>query len=144
MVNVSFATDPGSDKPAVPERLGGNLGYFWFFSADNPEIFVKVVSACQTPFARVWFFASGLTNLGVRIHVTDRWSGLTKTYINPIGQPFGPIRTPVVFRVRLLEVAARETHSARNAAAGSILVTPRAGSQIATHRHRAQEQPDDA
>ena len=31
-------------------------------------------------------------------------------------------------------------HSARNAAAGSILVTPRAGSQIASSRHRGQEE----
>ncbi len=92
VVNVVFATESGSDSPAIPERLGGNLGYFWFFSADNPEIFVKVVSACETQFNRVWFFASGLTNLGVRIQVTDRWSGLTKTYINPIGQPFAAIQ----------------------------------------------------
>jgi hypothetical protein len=92
VVKVSWAPDHGIDKPAVPERLGGSLGYFWFYSADNPEIFVKIVSACQTPFAREWFFASGLTNLGVRIQVTDRWSGLTKTYVNPVGQPFVPIQ----------------------------------------------------
>ena len=72
LINVSWATGRRPEYAAVPARLGGNLGYFWFFSPDNPEIFVKIVSACDTPFERVWFFASGLTNLGVRIEVTDR------------------------------------------------------------------------
>jgi hypothetical protein len=92
VVDVVWSPGDGTDTPATPARLGANLGYFWFFSADNPEIFVKIVSACETQFARVWFFASGLTHLAVRIQVTDRWTGLTKTYINPGGFAFFPIQ----------------------------------------------------
>jgi hypothetical protein len=92
LVTVSWAPGDGTETRAVPERLGANLGYFWFFSADNPEVFVKVIDACDTRWARVWFFASGLTNLGVRIEVTDRSTGLTKTYLNPVGSPFAAIQ----------------------------------------------------
>jgi hypothetical protein len=92
VVDVSWAPGDGTETRAVPERLGANLGYFWFFSSDNPEIFVKIVDACDTRWGRVWFFASGLTNLGVRIVVTDRSTGLTKTYFNAVGSPFASIQ----------------------------------------------------
>ena len=61
---------PAATNPRYRSAWEANHGYFWFYSADNPEIFVKIVSACETPFARVWFFASGLTNLG-RAHRGD-------------------------------------------------------------------------
>ena len=76
----------------MPARLGSNHGYFWFYTPDNPEIFVKIVSACETPFQNVWFFASALTNLRVRIEVDDRFTGLRKTYVNEAGVPFAPIQ----------------------------------------------------
>jgi hypothetical protein len=91
VVSVRWTSVSGSDKVATSEQLGPSHGYFWFYSADNPEIFVKMVSACSTPHNRVWFFASGLTNLGVLIEVMDRSTFITKTYINPIGSSFAPI-----------------------------------------------------
>jgi len=92
VVRVSWSPGDGSEFLAVPVQLGASLGYFWFYSPENPEIFVKMVSACETPWARVWFFASGLTNLGVRIDVMDRFTFATKTYFNQVGVPFGPIQ----------------------------------------------------
>lgn len=92
VVRVTWATGDGSESVATPERLGASHGYFWFYTPENPEIFVKIVSACDTPWDRVWFFASGLTNLGVRIEVEDRHTLTTKTYFNPVEVPFAAIQ----------------------------------------------------
>jgi len=43
-------------------------------------------------FQRFWFFAAGLTNVEVQIDVTDTETGITRTYTNPINQPFTPIQ----------------------------------------------------
>ena len=96
VVNV-FRKDGFNELQANHERLGSTLGYFWFYTPDNPEIFVKVVSACDTPFERVWFFASGLTNQGVRIEILDRWTFQTRTYENPSGVAFIPIQDTTGF-----------------------------------------------
>ena len=81
-----------TEARASHERLGTSHGYFWFYTPDNPEIFVKIVSACETPFQRVWFFASGLTNQAIEIEVLDRWTFQTKTYLSPAGTAFLPIQ----------------------------------------------------
>ena len=95
-INV-FWSSGFSEYAAVPARLGSNHGYFWFYTPENPEIFVKMVSACDTPFESVWFFASGLTNLGVSIEVRDLTTFLTRTYVNPLGTPFAPILDTIGF-----------------------------------------------
>ena len=66
-------------------------GYFWFFSPDNIELAVKVLDACDTPFASFWVFAAGLTNVGVQITVTDTRTDTTVTYDNPLGRRFETI-----------------------------------------------------
>jgi hypothetical protein len=76
---------------AVPVRLDERSGAFWFFTPQNPEVFVKIVPACVPPFDRVWFFASGLTDVAVTILVTDRESGIERAYGNPPGRPFRSI-----------------------------------------------------
>jgi len=52
---------------------------------------VKVLNACGMRSPHYWFFAAGLTNVGVDVTVTDTKAGTTKTYQNPIGTPFQPI-----------------------------------------------------
>ncbi|MFA6957347.1 MAG: PKD domain-containing protein [Thermoanaerobaculia bacterium] len=69
--------------------LGGDTGYFWFFNKDNVELVIKVLDGCALN-SRYWVFAGGLTNVGVRIIVTDMTTGLPKEYVNPIGQAFPP------------------------------------------------------
>jgi len=69
--------------------LGGDTGYFWFFNKDNVELIIKVLDGCALN-SRYWVFAGGLTNVGVRIIVTDMATGLPKEYVNPIGQAFPP------------------------------------------------------
>jgi len=77
-------------------QLTTETGYFWFFSRNNLEIFVKVLDACSS-FQHTWVFASGLTDVGVTLTVTDTRTGITNTYNNPIGTPFPPIQDTHAF-----------------------------------------------
>ncbi len=46
-------------------------GLFWFFSADNPELIVKVIDGCGYN-NRAWVYYSAGTNVGFTITVTDK------------------------------------------------------------------------
>ena len=40
---------------------------------------------------RFWVFATGLTDVGVELTVTDGNTGAVRSYSNPLGEPFSPI-----------------------------------------------------
>ena len=44
-----------------------------------------------------WVFAGGLTDVGVRIKVTDTVTGAAKSYSNAVGTPFQPIQDSSAF-----------------------------------------------
>lgn len=97
-VQATFATGAGQtgNGMAVPET--SDTGLFWFFSASNIEVIVKVVNACS--FAggpRYWVFAGGLTNVQVVLTVTDTQTGSMQVYRNPQGTPFAPIQDTNAF-----------------------------------------------
>jgi pre-peptidase len=98
-VQATFATPQGQtgNGMAIPET--SDTGLFWFFSASNIEMVIKVVNACS--FAggpRYWVFAGGLTNVQVVLTVTDTSTGTVKTYTNPQGVPFAPIQDTSAFQ----------------------------------------------
>lgn len=62
---------------------------FSFFSPANLEMFVKVVDGCSFN-GHFWVFASGLTNLGVSLRVTDTVGGTIFVHNNRSGQTFTP------------------------------------------------------
>jgi plastocyanin len=66
-------------------------GLFWFFSADNPELLVKVLNACSFS-GHIWIFASAGTNVGVTLTITDTHNGTQKVYTNPDLQEMIPIQ----------------------------------------------------
>ena len=90
-------TPSGPTSDATPQRTGPNAAQFWFFEPDNPEIFVKLVNACETEFDAVWVFVSGLTDLGVSVVVTDAETGLERVYDGPAGQPFAAVTDTSAF-----------------------------------------------
>lgn len=93
VVEVTWQDFAGGTGSGTPVKFNDRAGQFWFFSSENPELTVKVLDAC-TAFGRWWFFAAGLTNVGVEIRVTDYLDSshpATKTYVNPGGRPFQPI-----------------------------------------------------
>ena len=64
--------------------LTGDTGEFWFFSANNIELVIKVVDG--TSFnGHFWVFYGALSNLEYDIVVTDTTTGAVKTYHNPLG-----------------------------------------------------------
>jgi hypothetical protein len=65
--------------------LTNDTGYFWFFSANNVELVLKVVDgrAVNNFF---WVFYGALSDVAYTITVTDTVTGAVKTYSNPQGR----------------------------------------------------------
>ncbi len=94
---TAFWTNPDNSSgsgTAVP--LSGDSGYFWFFSADNIELVVKVLDGCAVN-SNHWVFASGLTNVNVTMIVEDTVTGRSQTYLNPQGQAYQPLQDTSAF-----------------------------------------------
>jgi Tol biopolymer transport system component len=56
-------------------------GLFWFFSADNPEMLIKVINACELN-QKFWVYYSAATNVGLTVTVTDTQTGGSVVYRN--------------------------------------------------------------
>jgi ELWxxDGT repeat protein len=69
---------------AVP-LSGGDTGYFWFFSAANVEVVLKVLDG-RGVNGRFWVFYGALSNVEYELTVTDTETGTVKTYRNPSGR----------------------------------------------------------
>ena len=96
-VRTAWQTNGGNTGSGQAVTVTGDTGYFWFFGADNVELVVKVINGCAAPSPSYWFFAAGLTNVGVDLTVTDTKTGVTRTYHNPVNQPFAPIQDTGAF-----------------------------------------------
>ena len=64
--------------------LTSDTGEFWFFSANNIELVVKVVDG-RAFNNKYWVFYGALSNVQYTITVTDSLTGALKTYVNPNG-----------------------------------------------------------
>lgn len=80
----------GSTGTAAPRFESDESIKFTFFTPENLELFVKVIDGCGYN-GHYWIFASGLTNLGVSLRVTDTLSGTVYVHDNPSGQTFAPL-----------------------------------------------------
>ncbi len=67
---------------AVP--LTTDTGYFWFFTANNVELVVKVVDG-RAFNGRFWVFSGALSDVGYTITVTDTTTGAARHYTSPAG-----------------------------------------------------------
>jgi photosystem II stability/assembly factor-like uncharacterized protein len=96
-VTATFQQTPeGPSAPATAVPLTSDTGYFWFFDAANVEMVSKVLNGCATN-GHYWFFAGGLTNVGVQIKVKDAFTGAEQDYSNPVGTAFVPIQDTSAF-----------------------------------------------
>jgi plastocyanin len=95
-IEASWQTASGAVGPAFAVPLTADSGYFWFFEPSNVELIVKVLDACSFEKGN-WFFAGGLTDVGVELRVTDTFTGEVKTYTNPVRTPFLPIQDTGAF-----------------------------------------------
>lgn len=77
-VQVAFQTATANGVGiAVPQT--GDTGSFWFFSANNVELMIKLVDG-RPVNGKFWFFAGALSDVAYTITVTDLVGGTTKTY----------------------------------------------------------------
>lgn len=95
-VQATFRTAQGQTGNAQAFKLTDETGYFWFFNQQNVEVVTKVLNGCGFN-NRYWVFAAGLTNVRVDMTVTDTATGATRTYINPLNNPFPPIQDTNAF-----------------------------------------------
>jgi hypothetical protein len=74
----------GTSGVGTGTALTSDTGEFWFFSANNIELVVKVVDgrAFNNHF---WVFYGALSNVQYTITVTDTQTNAVKTYTNPSG-----------------------------------------------------------
>lgn len=84
-------TGTGGAAQALQPSVTSDTGLFWFFSANNIEIIIKVVAGCPVN-NRIWVFSGGLTDVAYTITVTDTVTGVSKTYSNPQSTPSEPIQ----------------------------------------------------
>jgi hypothetical protein len=80
----------GSTGVAKPQLESDESIKFSFFAPANLEVFAKVIDGCGYN-GHYWIFASGLTNLGVALRVTDTTTGEAYEIDNPSGQTFAPV-----------------------------------------------------
>ena len=96
-VIVEWTHNPGLIHGfAIPVRFTSDSGAFWFFNDANYELMVKVLNGCGVN-NKMWFFAAGLTDVGVNITVTDHLTDTQRHYENPIGRPFEVITDTSAF-----------------------------------------------
>ncbi len=84
-VEVDWRDFAGRTGAGFVRELSGDTGSFWFFSASNPEMVVKVLDGIGTN-AHFWVFAGALGNLELELTVSDTVTGDRRTYSSSLGQ----------------------------------------------------------
>ncbi len=85
-VRVSWRTGAGNQGPGHAVPFGSDdSGLLWFFNPSNWEMLIKVLDGCPVN-ERYWVFFAAVTNVEFTLTVTDTTSGVTRIYLNPLGQ----------------------------------------------------------
>ncbi len=79
---VHWTDARGRHGAGHPVQLTDDTGYFWFFSASNVELMVKVLDA-RAVNGNFWVFFGALSNVEYTINVVDTVSGELHSYYNP-------------------------------------------------------------
>jgi hypothetical protein len=95
-VEATWQAASGSSGAGHAANLTSESGFFWFFDSSNVELVVKALDACAIGDGQ-WFFAAGMTTVGVQLKVTDTLTGDVKNYANIVGVPFPPILDTAAF-----------------------------------------------
>jgi len=95
-VRATWQTTSGSQGAAHVVALTDDAGYFWFFDQSNVELVVKILDGCGVN-GRFWVFAAGMTNVETHLQISDSLMGVSRSYVNPMGQAFAPILDTLAF-----------------------------------------------
>jgi CSLREA domain-containing protein len=94
-VQVLWTTATGNGAGQAIQ-LTDESGFFTFFDPSNVELTVKILNGCGLG-GHYWVFLSGLTNVGVKVTITDTKTGVVKTYNNPLNRTFTPVTDTSAF-----------------------------------------------
>lgn len=83
-VQVEWRTTTPQVGAGTAKPLTTDTGYFWFFSASNIELVVKVLDA-RGINGHFWVFYGALSDVQYTITVTDSLTGRERIYRNPQG-----------------------------------------------------------
>jgi hypothetical protein len=81
---------------ALADRGISHGGLFWFFSADNPEVLIKVLDGCASN-QHFWVYFSAAIDVGLTLDVLDEHTGQHYQRTFPDG-----VAVPVVQQVNAL------------------------------------------
>ena len=101
-VRVVYATtqaggQQGFGTATALSQLGVDRGgLMTFFSADNPEMLIKVLDGCAVN-GHKWVFYSATTNVALETTVTDSFTGNFVRYHNPDLNPAPPVQHTTAF-----------------------------------------------
>jgi len=95
-VRATWEKQDGETGDAVAWPLTGDTGLYWFFDSSNVEMVLKVLDGCKENGHR-WVFAGGLTDVGVKMTVTDTETGEVRPFTNPPGTLFRPVQELMAF-----------------------------------------------
>ncbi len=84
-VTVAWRTTDGHSGQGQATSLTGDTGYFWFFSANNVELVVKVVDG-RAVNSCFWVFYGALSDVEYTITVRDTATGRSKAYSGQQGR----------------------------------------------------------
>ena len=88
-VDVNWEDFEGETGFARPNKLQETTTNFWFFNEENIEMTLKVLDGTAIN-GNYWVFFGSLTNVAFSVTVSDRETGATYTYDNPLGN-FGSV-----------------------------------------------------
>jgi plastocyanin len=108
LIDATWTKPDGESRPGHAVALTAESGYFWFLEPDNVEVAAKTLDGCAVN-GRFWIFSAGLTNLAVRMTVTDTTTNQSRTYVNPQGVPFQTIADTTTFGACPAVAASNET-----------------------------------
>ncbi|HEV7509386.1 MAG TPA: hypothetical protein VGS07_31205 [Thermoanaerobaculia bacterium] len=84
-VEVAWDANGTSGSGQVVPGAAADSGLFWFFSAENWELMVKVLDGCALN-GNYWVYSAATTDVHYVLTVTDTLTGQMKRYENPAGK----------------------------------------------------------
>jgi photosystem II stability/assembly factor-like uncharacterized protein len=124
-VAVDWRTADGRSGQGRAAPLTRESGYFWFRTASDVELAVKVLDGGAVN-GHFWFFAGSLSSVAFNIHVTDSWTGHVRTYDNPLGRVSSFVDTEAFPGAEGAEVLAADQVLVASDQAGTCSAVPAA------------------
>ena len=130
----------GRSGHGMVRPLTGDTGAFWFFSADNLELVLKVLDGRSLNGA-FWIFYGALSDVQYTITVTDMQTGAVRTYENPSGHLASHADTSAFPQSAPARASVRSARAIERATAAELYAMYGA---LAPARARAKTAPPDS